>query len=131
MKMYSDIVISVSLNCNFKSVLFLPRIIYKTNQSETDYQTKTCLGIRSKSDAYRRDKLIIETDTVFLEAGFSICSIRAGAFMTVMFKCNSVGPTIRSSENQIIMTRLADRLHIVFLADHSVQIESFELRVLE
>ena len=113
MQTYINIIITVSLNCNFKSVLFLPRIIYKTNQSETDYQTKTCLGIRSKSDAYRRDKLVIETDTVFLEAGFSICSIRAGAFMTVMFKCNSVGSTIVHDDHQSITPRLAGHMQIV------------------
>ena len=64
----------------------------------------------------------IDTEKV-LEASYSGLSLRQGDLMTVMFKYTSDG-----GANQPI---LADRMHIVLVADQMLEVHSHGVRVLD
>ena len=102
------------------------------SHSEAYANLKKTLGIRSNSVHgfnisavdYRTSRMIIGIDTEkVLEASYSGLSLRQGDLMTVMFKYNSDG-----GANQPI---LADRMHIVLVADQILEVHSHGVSVLD
>ena len=102
------------------------------SHSEAYANLKKTLGIRSNSVHgfninavdYRTNKMIIGIDTEkVLEASYSGLSLRQGDLMTVMFKYYSDG-----GANQPI---LADRMHIILVADQILEVHSHGVRVLD